>query len=469
MKSIPSDKMNVISGCLHEYNHDISQLPIVQEFEKQYVSDQSIWWYTRESFVSRLLNKALSILNLDLLFLFSFLIHDIQDRLLKDQCRSAIKVYHGQIMSIKELYLFRDYIGKCFSINTFLWTISDRKHLLRSLSGFPIGEDLVRILFEIDADPRLNSTKAFASITHSAHFSPVEQVLFQFGSVFQLMDMRHDKKNSVWIVKISLVNIREEYDQRTLLPRGQILSDMGKIDDAEKYYNRILHEIPDTHRDFARCHYLLGLLLFSKGDYELSLYWFNEVLQLFPTDDPNLANSYYSIGCIYQKKSDHCRAMRYYEEALNIWKQTCENNEPIEMAECLNNIGCIYENEKFYSKALEFHRKELIIREKLHSCLGKTYNNIGNIYFRLGEYDVALENYTYGFALKIKTLPLDDPSLVRTLINIGLVYEYDNNIQEALKAYKRAAFLLENVDPSSDSFHVEIQEDIQRVSALLDK
>ncbi|CAF1049630.1 unnamed protein product [Adineta ricciae] len=467
MKSMSTDKTDFIDGCLLGYCNT-SDLSIVTEFQQKYDSNQSIWWYTRDSFLSRLLNKALSTMNLDVLFLCSFFIHDVQDRLVKQQCRAAIEVYHGQIMTSNELRLFREYIGQHFSINTFLWTTFNRKQAVSSLSQFPINEHLVRVLFEIHADPSANNRRTFATITHLAYFPSEEQALFQFGCVFQLLKVHYDKAHSVWIVKIALANVRHDYDQTSFLTRGEILTSMGKLDEAEKYYVRTLNDIPETHPDFARCHYQLGILLFSKGDYELSSYWFHEVLKFFRTDDQNLANSYYCIGCIYHKNSNHSQAIQYYEEALRTWERTSGHSEPIEVAECLNNMGCIYEIDGSYSKALAFYQRELNIREKLKACLGKTYNNIGNIYFRLGEYNTALEHYTYAFSLKIKSLQINDVSLVKTMINIGLVYECDHNYQEALKAYERARFLLEAIASSELIRDLDVKDAIQRMSALLE-
>jgi hypothetical protein len=94
MKSIPTDKIQFINICLNEYHSNANELLLIQEFEQKYIPNQALWWYTRESFLSRLSNKALSIKNLDLLFLLAFFIHDIQKMLQKNQCHSSIQVYH---------------------------------------------------------------------------------------------------------------------------------------------------------------------------------------------------------------------------------------------------------------------------------------------------------------------------------------------------------------------------------------
>ncbi|CAF3545496.1 unnamed protein product [Adineta steineri] len=467
MKTITADKDELIKICSNTYSNDNNTLSIIHEFEQNYHSNQALWWYTRESFLCRLLNKALSIKNLDLLFFCGFFLRDMQKLIEKNQCNASIQVYHGQLISNDELSTLRNSVGHCISINTFLSAIFNRKQIILSLNKFLIQEDLVRVLFEIDAITSADKSKAFAIITQFTYLPVEKQVLFMLGSVFQLVDICLDSKNNLWIAKIVLVNIKKDYDETNLISCGHLLRQMKKFDDAEKYFSRLLKEIPEDHEDFSQCYQALGLICFQKTNYELSLYWYSQVINLLKSNDPNLASTYYSIGCIYQKCDDYNQALENYNDALSIWKESYGDNKPIEMAECLNNMGCIYEKEEFYSLALQYHQAALSIRDKFQIDVGSTYNNIGNIYFWLGEYDVALESYLYSFEMKIKTLSLEDPSLGKTLANMGLVYEEDGNFEEALKAYKRAALIFENIFSSTRIYNIQIQEDIQRVTSLL--
>ena len=70
MKSIESDKQELIKLCKKEYENNNAQLAIVREFEKDYRTDKALCWYTRSAFLYRMLNKALRIQNIDLSFLF---------------------------------------------------------------------------------------------------------------------------------------------------------------------------------------------------------------------------------------------------------------------------------------------------------------------------------------------------------------------------------------------------------------
>lgn len=66
MKTSPKDVKELIYLCKNN------------NFKKMYSSEKALWWYTRQSFLYRLLNKALRIQDIDAFYLFRFLIHDIE-------------------------------------------------------------------------------------------------------------------------------------------------------------------------------------------------------------------------------------------------------------------------------------------------------------------------------------------------------------------------------------------------------
>ena len=103
MKSIENDKQQLIQLCEKEYQTNNKELIFVREFEKDYRADKALWWYTRNSFLHRMLNKALRVQNIDLLFLFRFVIGDIYQQLKQYQQQSPICIYRGQVISIDEL------------------------------------------------------------------------------------------------------------------------------------------------------------------------------------------------------------------------------------------------------------------------------------------------------------------------------------------------------------------------------
>ncbi|CAF1003858.1 unnamed protein product [Rotaria sp. Silwood1] len=295
MKSTSTIKNELIAVCKQEYKGNTAQLTILREFEQDYSPDRALWWYTRDSFVYRLMNKALRMQNIDLLFLFRFFIRDLEQQLEQYRCTSRIRLYRGQLMSNDELQVLKDSIGQLISVNSFLSTSLDQQQALQFLGGSSTSDGVERVLFKIVADPRLEGIKPFANISSFSYFSQEEEVLIMLGSIFRLVDIHQDVEQ-VWIIEMRLCSNHDndlklvvdqlkknhgEGDAETsLLSLGFILLDMGKYDSAEKYFFRFLNEQSNDYQGIARCYYALGNLATKKDDLDSSLVWHFKSLEI---------------------------------------------------------------------------------------------------------------------------------------------------------------------------------------------
>lgn len=205
IESNPTDMKELVRICRQEYQNDKEELALVQEFQGHYSKNEVVTWYTREAFVYRMLNRALRAQNIHLLFLFRFLIRDLESQLIDNQCQSRITVYRGQLMWAKEFESLKRSSGELISINSYLSTSLNRDLAYKFLRQ---PTDLERILFEIDADPRLHGIKPFANISQLSCYAKEQEVLFMLGSMFKLGDITHDR-NSVWTVKLTLCGDRD--------------------------------------------------------------------------------------------------------------------------------------------------------------------------------------------------------------------------------------------------------------------
>jgi tetratricopeptide (TPR) repeat protein len=481
IKPNQSDKDEFIARCNKTYKGNESELANVKEFSKKYSPDRSLWWYTRESFVYRMLNKALRVQNTDVLFLFRFLIVDLQQQLTNHRCSSRVPLYRGQVMSKAEVQMLRNSVGQFISINSFLSTSTDRFVALRFLKDD--SDDLEQVLFEIDADPTV-TTKPFADITKLSYFQNEKEVLIMVGSIFRIVDV-HDDGNRVWIIQMTLCSdddhqlkgifehMKNEHGggEKNLLSFGNVLADMGKFDEAEKYYLRLLKHLSPNDPDIARCYHGLGNVTDEKGDYDSSLDWHKKSLELriksLKADHPHLAPSYISIGCTHFNKGDYQQALQSYDKALEIIKKAFGESHP-DIAMCLNNIGCVYERQKNYTKALECHQKALEIRidylPEHHPDVSQSHHNMGNIYRCLGQLDQALEHYKDSLRIKTKSLPAQHRDIALTIENIGNIYKDKEEFQEALSYYKRAATIYCHSLPPTHPSVIQIEEYIRNLS-----
>ncbi len=482
-----NDKNELISLFKQYYQKNSLPLNMIQEFEREYSSDRALWWYTRDIFLYQMLNEALRMQNIHLLFLFRFIIRDIEQQLEKTKCSSPIRVYRAQLMSNEEVQMLKDSLGEFIAINSFFSTSLNRELALFYLADSGISNLVERVLFEIDADPQLDNIKPFSNITAYSHFPNEEEILFMVGSIFQIINIDRDQ-DGVLIVRMKLCSnndhhlktlfqhMEKEYMDRetTLLNFARLLEDMGKLDDAEKYYRRSLNELPGNYGDIAYYYDGLGNVAQKKGEYESSLKWHNKSLQIkmrtLKPDDSSIGSSHLSIGNVYQEKKDYTNALKSYEKALMIYNQTFDENY-LNSAICMDNIGNNYRRKNEYSKALKLYQEALLIREKHlpadHVNLGRSHKNIGNTYADLCHYDLALKNLNVSLKIYKKCRPSQHPSIASTLANIGLVYEDKNDLRQALSYFNKAAEIYRHSLISTHPDVIQIEDDIQRVSSKL--
>ncbi|CAF3665615.1 unnamed protein product [Rotaria socialis] len=446
MPSTDTDKNELIALFEEEFSGNLANLATLNEFKQTYSSKQALLWYTKESFLYRLLNKALRVQNIDLLFLFRFFIHDIHQQLQQLRCSSPIRVYRGQAMSIEELNVLQSSIGQLISMNSFLSTSANRDLALFYLGNSTALDASPRVLFEIDADPRLDSAMPFANITAHSHFPDEEEILMMLGSIFRIESIQHQREKDsqlVHIVRMTLCsdnnhNAKLVYEtmkselgvdgteKTSLLHFGDALNEMGKFNVADKYFHRLLYQLPNNHADIAHCYHGLGEAATGKGEYEASLEWLHKALEIriqtLPSDHDDIGQTHNCIGISFEGQGEYNLALESYGRALTIWQLTKDKNYH-RVAWCLNNIGVVYQKEKKYTESLEYQQKSLSIKEKNlptdHPDIAASLHNIGDAYCSLGQHDTALEYYERALNIFRKSLPDHHPHIAYTLGSIG--------------------------------------------------
>jgi tetratricopeptide (TPR) repeat protein len=481
MRANVKDKNELIYNSKKIYKNNKSEIETIHEFEQNYTPERAIWWYTRDSFLSRLLNKALRKQNIDLLFLFQFFVVDVRKQLENLQCKSAIKVYRSQLMSNDELNKLRKATGQFISINSFFSATTDCKKavlLLEKIDGFE------QVLFEIDADPQFAGNKPFADIkSHSA--AKEEEVLFMLGSIFEVVKIIREN-DRIWLIQLKLCSddnllldsMDDNYNK--LLSFGQVLVTMGKLEEAEIYYRRLIEQSPQDHPDIVHCYEGLAAVADEKAEYDASLQWYQNALEINKNASNkqaeqhlNIASNYNSIGEIYRKKGDHKKAREYYDLALKTLGENPVGKSLAKKAVCLNNIGIVYQEQKEYENALDYYNRALKIRsERLQSdetSLGISYNNIGNAYYFLHYYEDALYAYRQALQIYKKILPPQHPKIASTYNNIGATYEDEGKLDDAVSYYKEAQHIYRSIYSGTHENVTKIEENIQRIKSKMKK
>jgi tetratricopeptide (TPR) repeat protein len=441
----------------------------------------------KDSFLYRVLNKALRTQNIDLLCLFRFFIHDMRHAIKKNICTSPIRVYRSQLMTKEQVNMLEKSIGDLVSINSFLSTSIYRELALLFLKQSSPPNDLEQVLFEIHADPSMAVLKPFGFIESNSNVRKTEEVLFTLGSVFRLINIQK-QEGGLWTIQMALCKDNDQQlkaifkpfkanhkgGRINLLSLGNLLRKMDKLNEAEKFYMRLLHELPYNYPDIADCYYSLACIGMGKKMYDQSLEWHQKSLEIklhtLKEDNLSIADSYNSIGEIHLTRKDYQQAISAYFRALKTFLQVNGDNHPT-VATCYTDIGGIYQKQEKYTGALECYQKALAIRQKNfsvdHPDLGISHNNIAIIYSCLGQFDLALQHYNIALKILQNILPPLHPEIAVSYCGLGLIYEQKDQLDKALSHYEKAAIIYRQALSSSHPDVIQIEQHMQRISSKL--
>ena len=283
MKPSKTAKIDLISFCKNVARKNTSQLKVLDEFQRTYTSDKAIWWYIRESFIFKILNTVLRMQIIDTIFLFQFFIHDLHQQITQCQCQSPIKVYRSQHKQADEINRLIESVGTLLIFNSFFSTTRDYDIALEFTKRCPA--DLYAVIFEIDADPEIVKTKPFGDITKYSYFPEEREVLFSINSIFRIKSVQQNS-DRLWTIRMTLCSdtdpelqpiidkIKRKYgsyeEESAVVAFSQILREMKKFDDAEKYCHRLLHEFSLDESLLGIVYLELAEIASNKRDYQLN-------------------------------------------------------------------------------------------------------------------------------------------------------------------------------------------------------
>ncbi|CAF1196393.1 unnamed protein product [Rotaria sordida] len=299
LQSNKADKEELIDLCKQKYKDNDLELSRIKEFENSYSSNRALWWYTRESFFYKTLNAALRKQDIHLIFLFREIISNIHYQLKFNQVKYPLQVYRGQMMSHDELKTLKECLDQFISVNSFFSTSTDKQRALAFLKTSNAKDNLELVLFEIDADPTMATTKPFADISPFSQFPRESEILFMLGSIFRLKSIHRPGNSQLWIIRMILcsdnehelkhvlMHIKQQYGSETVDLRtlGRLLSEMSKFDLAEKYFIRSLEQFPLNDPLLFELYQDLGKVTSQAGDFEKSMEWRRKAVALQQKND----------------------------------------------------------------------------------------------------------------------------------------------------------------------------------------
>lgn len=285
----------LIRLCKIEYNGNKVEECRINKFQQTYTAETSIHWFTKDSFVYRLLNKALRLQSIELLLAFRFVIKDIYEQLAKleqDQNISNIKVYRGQILLLADLGQMTANIGGLISFHSFISTSSDRDQATAFVLSEPTNASLVNVLFEIECTQcsSLSLTpKPYVCVSKLSEISSENEVLISLGSYFRISGIDYDSGIKVDIIKLVSLSGAESTcrsSKEVHQSKSDIFHDLqSAYEEHRKHYQDILKSLSNDESK-GLIYILAGNTARAQEEYHLSLEHLQKALDIYCSIDP---------------------------------------------------------------------------------------------------------------------------------------------------------------------------------------
>ena len=255
---------NISNIVVTTFAENDRELRNITRFERQYADKRPIWWYTLESFLYPMVNRALRSMDVDIIIKMGFFIKDLHNHIkelhneqfIDVHSQATFTVYRGQGMEKTQFEHLTKTNGGLISFNNFLSTSKNHSTSLRFANNALTNPDLVGVLFIMTIDPS-QSTTPFASIKDVSAIKSEDEVLFAMQTVFRIGNITSMDGNSrLFQVELTLTGdndkdlrqltdcIREgtSPDAEGWYRLGSVLYKMGQFDKSEEVYQILLEQ-----------------------------------------------------------------------------------------------------------------------------------------------------------------------------------------------------------------------------------
>ncbi|CAF1336750.1 unnamed protein product, partial [Rotaria sp. Silwood1] len=413
-------KQTMLHQCREYYRNNEKELKNIDEFERTYSADQAITWYTKDSFIYKMINKALRTEDVEVLYTFRFYIMDLcaslveNSKLLRQYTMTAsFTVYRGMKQSYEEIKRFKDSIGQLICANAFL-SASRLKEVARIYAGLgnnpEANNDLESVIFEIEIDLNAEPHVVVADVSCFSYFKDEEEILFDLATVFEVQAMTYDDQVKLWTCHMKTSN------------KGYGI--------AQEYI-----ELERTEMNKEDAGIFFGILLFKMGEYRKSIMYLNHLRKLRPDDTYIL----FMLGKSHGVLDENEQALDYYERAYNL---SMEKDPPdLAHAALINTFaGLVYYYECNYDKSLSsyadsFHKYE-ILKMTEQTSFAHTLIGLGYVYVVLGFDNSALEHFQRALQIIQQQAPFDLPTLCRAYRHVAAGFCRIGDYDQALNMMK---------------------------------
>ncbi len=339
--------------CREQFAGNYAELKNVDMIEKDYRHHQPIWWYTYECFLYSMLNRALRLMEVDLITKMGFFVRDLHEHIAqlhseqfdRHHHSDAFTVYRGQGLSQADFDQLQTTQGGLLAFNNFLSTSLDRDVSLKFAQRTIKTSDKIGVLFIMTIDPSISATP-FANVKNVSCYKREEEILFSMHSVFRIGQVKQIEKNNnrLWQVELTLTgdhdpqlqeltkSVQEDTEGPTGWFRlGRLMIKVAQFDKAQQVFEMILDRTTDE-KEKGEIYYYLGWIKTDQGKYTEAITYFEKSLKIrqksLPANYSNLADTHNNIGVVYHHMGEYSKALSSHEKALEICQKTLPANHP---------------------------------------------------------------------------------------------------------------------------------------------
>ena len=496
LKAKESTKKEFFSICRSQYINNAPELKLIDDMEKEYSKEQAISFFTRASFLYRILNEALRTQDINMLFNLRFFVADLYNQLallFDEQCKSMTLptvVYRGQFISNNDFdRKIQGNINGFLSFNSFCSTSTNINVALAFAGNCATNDPNTKsVVFEITVEAE-KSRRPFANIEHLSTKKDEDEVLFSMASVFRIQSIEYLSSFDVWLVRL-LMNGEEDEELNALAKKmkeelgftdtwsifdnlstngggqyeelfalmkkspkhfnyedmlhifGGLLMQMGDLQNAEYYFRMLINDTQFDNSLMKVAYYTnLSLVCSEQKKYDAAISCAKEALQLRTIHPYLSAIIYTNLGSFYTKKRHATEAFEYLQKAENIFKtSTLFRNEDLSLHYV--HMGAAYEMKQDFLKALEyFHKTKNILESSLpdnHPNLAMIYSCIGTNYMRQDKYDRAVFYLLASLDIRRRSLSNNHIDIVISYVDLGTNYQKLFNANSAYECFQKA-------------------------------
>ena len=459
-------KDDIIQVARTTYGNEQRENRTIDTFEKDYISAKAIYWYSLDSFVYRLLNRALRTENIDIVFKFRLFINDLHQEIKKLHQRylnanqpiatHTATFYRGQRLRKEEMEMIKESVNGIVSMNTFLSATSKYEvaQIYAGTDGPRKALSPEPVIFVIKIVGLTPNTTPFAKISQSSCFPEEREVLFTIGAIFKVLsiDFNSDPKR----IHLQLIDqedpLYREFFEHTLqqighgraspLTLGWFLYRMNDFIRAEYYAELLLKQDDLDDIDGGNAHNLLGLIYKARGRLEDAIEAYEKALEILRRCDeqgsPRLIVCHYNIALAHLAAQDERSANDHYLEALDLFNNSSHHSNLLLQSMMASLKGQVEAAFGFMDSAIETLKMALETKKQnlpeWHAAIGSAWKDLGKAYFQKGDEENALHAFD-------EAIQIFDKILVEKHIDC-----YECHVQKGQICFNRQEYGLASIE-----------------------